>query len=139
MISLLSKELKSFLQLHSSKASILRRSAFVMGLFIYLSIHLGHAVQLEACGILVPRSWFEPWPSAVKARRPNHWTTREVPPGRSKSRPDGIPLPNLESGWWARPSLVCQGKDEGGAVGGLVFSLPRSEPGFPRAPAAPEF
>ena len=85
--------LKSFLQLHSSKAPILRRSAFVTGLFIYLSIHLGHAVQLEACGILVPRSWFEPWPSAVKARRPNHWTTREVPPGRSKSRPDGTPLP----------------------------------------------
>ena len=31
------------------------------------------------------------------------------------------------------------GEREGGAVGGLVSSLPRSEPGFPGAPPAPEF
>ena len=32
-----------------------------------------------ACVILVPRPGIEPVPSAVKARRPNHWTTREFP------------------------------------------------------------
>ena len=74
--------LKSFLQLHCSKASILWCSAFVMGLFIYLSIYLGHAVQLVACGVLVSRSRFEPWPSALNAQSPNHWLTREIPPGR---------------------------------------------------------
>ena len=47
--------LKSLFQHQTSKASILWRSAFVMGLFIYLSIYLGHAVQLVACGILVSR------------------------------------------------------------------------------------
>ena len=31
------------------------------------------------CGILVPRPGIEPAPLAVKARSPNHWTTREVP------------------------------------------------------------
>ena len=30
-----------------------------------------------ACGILVPRPGIEPAPSAVKARSPDHWTTRE--------------------------------------------------------------
>ena len=33
----------------------------------------------DACGILVPRPWIEPVPSAMRARSPNHWTTREVP------------------------------------------------------------
>ena len=32
-----------------------------------------------ACGILVPRPGIEPRPSAVKARSPNHWNTREFP------------------------------------------------------------
>ena len=32
-----------------------------------------------ACGILVPQPGIEPAPPAVEARRPNHWTTREVP------------------------------------------------------------
>ena len=32
-----------------------------------------------ACGILVPRPGIEPGPPAVKAPRPNHWTSREVP------------------------------------------------------------
>ena len=32
-----------------------------------------------ACGILVPRPGIEPGLSAVKARSPNHWTTREFP------------------------------------------------------------
>ena len=31
------------------------------------------------CGILVPRPGIEPGPTAVKAPRPNHWTTREFP------------------------------------------------------------
>ena len=33
-----------------------------------------------ACGILVPQPGIEPVPLAVKARSPNHWTTREFPP-----------------------------------------------------------
>ena len=33
-----------------------------------------------ACSILVPQQGIEPRPSAVKARSPNHWTTREFPP-----------------------------------------------------------
>ena len=32
-----------------------------------------------ACGILVPWPGIKPGPPAVKARSPNHWTTREVP------------------------------------------------------------
>ena len=36
-----------------------------------------------ACGILVPQPGIEPGPTAVEARSPNHWTTREVPGGIS--------------------------------------------------------
>ena len=32
-----------------------------------------------ACGILVSQAGIEPRPSAVRARSPNHWTTREFP------------------------------------------------------------
>ena len=32
-----------------------------------------------ACEILVPQPGIEPVPSTVKARSPNHWTTREFP------------------------------------------------------------
>ena len=32
-----------------------------------------------ACGILVPQPGIEPRPSAVRARSPNHWITREFP------------------------------------------------------------
>ena len=32
-----------------------------------------------ACGILIPRPGIKPVPPAVKARSPNHWTTREFP------------------------------------------------------------
>ena len=32
-----------------------------------------------ACGSLVPQAGIEPWPWAVAARSPNHWTAREVP------------------------------------------------------------
>ena len=33
----------------------------------------------EVCRILVPRPGIEPWPLAVKAPSPNHWTAREFP------------------------------------------------------------
>ena len=33
----------------------------------------------RACRILIPLPEVEPWPSAVKAQRPYHWTTREFP------------------------------------------------------------
>ena len=32
-----------------------------------------------AYGILVPLPGIEPWPSAVKAWSPKHWTTKEFP------------------------------------------------------------
>ena len=32
-----------------------------------------------ACGILAPQPGIEPGPLAVRARSPNHWTTREFP------------------------------------------------------------
>ena len=35
--------------------------------------------RAAACGIFVPRPGFEPVPSAVRARSPNHLTAREVP------------------------------------------------------------
>ena len=34
----------------------------------------------EACGILVPLPGTEPWPLAVEARGPNHWTASEYFP-----------------------------------------------------------
>ena len=30
-----------------------------------------------ACGVLIPLQGIEPWPMAVKALSPNHWTARE--------------------------------------------------------------
>ena len=30
------------------------------------------------CGILIPQSGTEPWPPALGAQSPNHWTTRDV-------------------------------------------------------------
>ena len=34
---------------------------------------------LTVCGTLVPGPGMEPVPTAVEARSPNHWTTREFP------------------------------------------------------------
>ena len=31
------------------------------------------------CRVIVPWPGFEPWPKAVKAQSPNHWTAREFP------------------------------------------------------------
>ena len=45
-------------------------------LLLFLFVLLLHA----ACGILVPWPGIEPGPLAVKVQRPNHWTTRVVPP-----------------------------------------------------------
>ena len=36
-------------------------------------------LRCAACGIIVPWPGIEPGPSAVRARSPNHWTTREFP------------------------------------------------------------
>ena len=41
-------------------------------LFFFWSCHV-------ACEILVPQPGIKPVPPAVKARSPNHWTTREFP------------------------------------------------------------
>ena len=46
----------------------------------FLCFWLCH-VACVACEILAPRQGIEPRPSAVKAWNPNHWTTREFPPG----------------------------------------------------------
>ena len=50
----------------------------MMLIFILFFIYF-FCLHREACGILVPRLGIEPWPSAVKARSPNHCTARELP------------------------------------------------------------
>ena len=41
---------------------------------------------MHAGGILVPRPWIEPVPSAVEVLSLNHWTVREVPPSSLKKK-----------------------------------------------------
>ena len=47
-------------------------SATLFFFFFFWSHH-------SACGIFIPQSEIEPWPMAMKAASPNHWTTREFP------------------------------------------------------------
>ena len=51
---------------------------------VYDYEHLGVFCQggwlVGSDGLLGPRPWIEPDPTAVRAPSPNHWTTRE-PPG----------------------------------------------------------
>ena len=70
------RTLKSLLQHQSSKASILRCSAFFIFLKIFLFIFWPCCV---ACGILVPRPGIEPASPALEAQSLNPLTAREVP------------------------------------------------------------
>ena len=57
---------------------------FSFNLGLYCAVH----------GILVPQPRVKPMPPALKAQRPNHWTTREVP-GRQFLRQELAELPWL--------------------------------------------
>ena len=60
----------------SSRVSEFHNSSLYIIFHFYLFIYFWPCSA--ACGILVPWPGIEPAPSAVKARSPNHWTTREL-------------------------------------------------------------
>ena len=68
------KGLKSML--HMMNPALLSHQVFdIFSFFFFFFFFFGHM----ACGLLVPWPGIEPGNSAVKARSPNHWTTREFP------------------------------------------------------------
>ena len=63
-----------------------RHSILISSSFKYMCVCVCVCVCVEpvwfegcVCGILVSQPEIEPGPSAVKARSPDHWTTRELP------------------------------------------------------------
>ena len=81
--------LESLLQHHSSKASTLQCSAFLMVQLSHphvttgrLSLYKTHIYYFwlchVACGVSAPRPEIKPMPLTVAAQNLNHWTTREA-------------------------------------------------------------
>ena len=97
----------------------------VTNLQVLLSFFLGvwGTANPAAYGILVPRPGIESVPSAVKTQSPNHWTTREFPPGVSNG---GTKLKMPPALRWSKRAVDGRGKGEASRCW-QWFSLPCGE------------